>query len=373
MRIAFDAKRLYNNFTGLGNYSRTLVSNLVFHFPENNYHLFSPKLKQNEETLPFLNHPKLNTHLSSAWLKAYWRSFSIKEDLRQKNIQIYHGLSHEIPFGIQKTGIKSVVTIHDLIIRRYPEYFPFLDRQIYNQKFRYACEQADRIIAISKNTKKDIINYYQIPASKIQVIYQTCHERFKQIFPATHLEKIRLRYQLPNHFLLYVGSIIPRKHLKEIVEAVALLPDDLQIPLVVVGDGKAYKKEVVERISSLQMTSKVYFLNPQYADLPAIYQLAQLFIYPSAYEGFGLPILEALYAQTPVIAARTSSLPEAGGEGAYYVDEISAERLAAAITLLLEREDAIKTLVRKGQQHLSNFSSVVLSRQLMELYEAVMQ
>ncbi|MEM9846340.1 MAG: glycosyltransferase family 1 protein [Bacteroidota bacterium] len=371
LRIAFDAKRLYNNFTGLGNYSRTLVSNLATHFPQHQYHLYSPKIKPNEETLPFLQHPHLQSHFPTTTLKAYWRTFGIKKDLRADDIQIYHGLSHEIPVGIQQTEIKSVVTIHDLIIKRYPAYFPFLDRQIYDWKFRYACKHADKIIAISESTKRDIIQYYNIAPSKIEVIYQSCHERFKQQIPTLQLEKIRLKYHLPTDFLLYVGSIIPRKNLKVIVEALAILPPDLQIPLIVIGNGGKYKKEVTQRIEQLQLSKKVQFLSIDYEDLAALYQLARMLIYPSAYEGFGLPILEALYARIPVITARNSSLPEAGGAGAHYVANISDASLANAIAQLLSDENYAQQLVKNGQQHLKKFDAQVLSEELVEVYSGL--
>jgi len=368
LNIAFDAKRLYNNFTGLGNYSRTLVQNLAQHFPEYHYHLYTPKIKTNSETLPFLEHPQLQTHLPTRPFKSYWRTSSIKKDLQKEKIDIYHGLSHEIPIGIHKTGIKSVVTIHDLIIKRYPEYFPWIDRQLYDWKFRYACEHADAIIAISESTKRDIIEYYNISAEKIQVVYQSCHERFQQVLPSSQLQQIAQKHQLPKQFYLYVGSIIPRKNLDKIIDALALLPKDLQLPLVVIGNGKKYKQQVLQKIEEYHLTNKVRFPTIAYEDLPALYQLAELLLYPSAYEGFGLPILEALYSKTPVIAVKTSSLAEAGGGGAYYVEEVSGEELANAIEKVMQNGDYRKQLVEVGQVYLKQFEAEKLSRELMELY-----
>ncbi|MEM6698694.1 MAG: glycosyltransferase family 1 protein [Bacteroidota bacterium] len=368
LNIAFDAKRLYNNFTGLGNYSRTLVQNLVQYSPEHNYHLYTPKVKKNSETLPFLEHPQLQTHLPKTAFKSYWRSSSIKKDLQKAKIDIYHGLSHEIPMGIHKTNIKSVVTIHDLIIKRYPEYFPWLDRKIYDWKFRYACEHANAIIAISESTKRDIIEFYNIPAEKIHVIYQTCHERFKQLLPYSQLRQIAQQYQLPKQFYLYVGSIIPRKNLGKIIDALALLPSDLQLPLVVVGNGKKYKHKVLEKVEKLHLTDKVLFPTTAYEDLPALYQLTQLLLYPSAYEGFGIPILEALYSKTPVIAANTSSLVEAGGGGAFYVENISGEELADAIEKVMQNEDYFKQLLKDGEAYLRQFQGRSLSEELIRLY-----
>jgi len=371
MNIAFDAKRLYNNFTGLGNYSRTLVSNLAQTFPEHQYQLFTPKVKTNEETLPFLNSKKLKTILPNNQNKAYWRTFSIKKDLAKHHADIYHGLSHEIPFGLHKTDIKSVVSIHDLIIKRYPHYFPFIDRNIYDLKFKYACQNADAIIAISESTKRDIIEFYGIDAEKIKVIYQTCHERFKQKIAAEQLQKIAHKYQLPKHFLLYVGSIIPRKNLNEIIKALATLPKDLQLPLVVIGSGKKYKQEVLQTIKKLQLEDKILFLKIDFDDLAAIYQLAHLLIYPSDYEGFGIPILEALHSNIPVLTANNSSLAEAGGKGAFYIEKITTERLSDAMIQLISDKDLREKLVQNGQKHCQKFDSRLLSQQLMELYQGL--
>lgn len=371
MHIAFDAKRLYNNFTGLGNYSRQLVSDVATYFPQHNYSLFTPKIKHNSEIEPFLAHPNLQTFQSKAAIKAYWRSVGIKKDLLQEQVQIYHGLSHEIPFGIHQTKVKSVVSMHDLVIKRYPNYFPFLDRKIYDWKFRYACEHADRVVAISESTKRDIIHYYDIAPEKISVILQTCHPRFKKQLKLDELKAIQVNYDLPQQYLLYVGSIIPRKNLLKVVEALALLPQDLQLPLVVVGNGKAYKQQVIEKVHTLKLDQFVHFISPRFDDLPAFYQLAEILIYPSDYEGFGIPILEALYANIPVLTAQNSSLPEAGGGGAHYVEEINLETIATGIEKLLTDEKYVKQLHLAGQRHLLDFGSEQLSREWMNLYETL--
>ncbi|MEM1324526.1 MAG: glycosyltransferase family 1 protein [Bacteroidota bacterium] len=371
MRIAFDAKRLYNNFTGLGNYSRQLVSDLTQHFPEHEYHLFTPKIKYNSETEPLLNHLQLQTHQPNGSISALWRSSGIKKDLQAHNIQVYHGLSHEIPVGLHRTNIKSVVSIHDLVIKRHPEYFPWLDRQIYDWKFRYACEHADHVVAISESTKRDIIEYYQIDPQKISVIYQTCHPRFKQALNQETLSHIRAKYQLPEQFLLYVGSIIPRKNLLKLVESLSLLPKNIQLPLIVVGNGKKYKQQVEQRIQALNLTKLVHFIRPEYDDLPAFYQLAEMLIYPSTYEGFGLPILEALYAKIPVITTSFSSLPEAGDGGAYYIQSTEPQSIATAMETVLSDSSYQKQLIESGQKHLLNFDAKVISEQWIDLYQKV--
>ncbi len=178
MNIGFDAKRAFHNSTGLGHYSRTLIRSLADCYPEHQYYLFNPKPsslfsfpeKNIQEVRPA---SFINNIFSSVW-----RSSWVKNDLKKYKIDIYHGLSHEIPVGIQKTGIKSVVTIHDLIHERHPEQYNAIDVKIYNKKFRYACANADKIIAISEQTKKDIIEFYKTPEEKITVCYQSCNPAF---------------------------------------------------------------------------------------------------------------------------------------------------------------------------------------------------
>ena len=128
-------------------------------------------------------------------------------------IELFHGLSNEIPIGLNKVNIPSVVTIHDLIFRHYPNQYSWVDRQIYDYKFRYACENAQRIVAISESTKKDIVHFYNINPDKIKVIYQSCHERFVQERSQKTIDAVLKKYNLPENYLLYVGSIIERKNL----------------------------------------------------------------------------------------------------------------------------------------------------------------
>jgi glycosyltransferase involved in cell wall biosynthesis len=370
-KIGFDAKRLFNNYTGLGNYSRTLVKNLATYYPEHSYFLFSPSLKDNEETHNFLNSPFYNVCSPKHGPKAYWRSIGVKKALKKYQIQLYHGLSHEIPLGIQKTGIKSVVTIHDLVFKKYPELYQPIDRRIYDLKFSYACKHADKIIAISESTKQDIIKYYETPPEKIEVIYQSCHERFMQEKSEKILDQISQKYQLPQNFLFYVGSIIERKNLLGIVKAIQQLPSDLKLPLVVVGKGMAYKSVVQKYIVKNGMEKWVKFVEVDPEDLPAFYQKASIFIYPSIYEGFGIPVLEALFSQTPVITSNVSSLPEAGGPHSCLIDPNKPEEIAHGIQTILTDEDLRKKMIQKSFEYAQMFQGDKLTAQLLNLYQKV--
>lgn len=371
-RIGFDAKRLFNNFTGLGNYSRTLLSNLAEYYPDQAYFLYTPKVVKNEETHFFLNSALYNVQLPKRGSGAWWRSVGIKKDIRKHKVQLFHGLSHELPLGLDSIGVKSVVTIHDLIFKRYPGQYAALDRMIYDFKFKYACEHADHIVAISDSTKKDIIDFYNISEEKISVIYQSCHERYMQEKTKKTLEAIRKRYQLPTEYMLTVGSITERKNLLGIVQALEQIPAGERLPLVVVGKGGSYRQKVQHFITQHQLEKWVLFVDVDFDDLPAIYQSASLFLYPSFFEGFGIPVLEALFSRTPVITSNISSLPEAGGPGSYLVDPAQPEAIAEGIEKILGDSIYREQMIKQGLQHAEQFTGEPLTHQMMELYEELL-
>ncbi len=371
LNIGFDAKRLFNNFTGLGNYSRTLLRDLANNFPEQGYFLYTPKVKRIESTNFFLNSPGFQVHMPRGMQKILWRSIGVKKMLKKHNIDIFHGLSHEIPLGISQKGIKSVVTIHDLIFKHYPKQYKAVDNIIYNVKFKYACQNADRVVAISESTRKDIVDFYQIDPAKITVIYQSCSDQFKHRWPESKIQAIIEKYQLPDNFMLYVGSVIERKNLLNIVKAMDLLPDNLAPHLVIVGEGGSYKDKVHEFITARKMDRQVSFIKPVFEDIPALYQRASLFVYPSVYEGFGIPVIEALYSHTPVVTSNVSSLPEAGGPGALQVDPYSVEALAEAIEKGLTDENLREDMVAKGFAYVQKFDGDAAAKQMMGLYKSL--
>jgi glycosyltransferase involved in cell wall biosynthesis len=382
MRIGFDAKRAYHNGTGLGHYSRTLIQSLAEGFPEHEYYLFNPKTPSSFT----LTHPSITevlpTRFFSRIYSSAWRSSWVTKDLKRLGIDLYHGLSHEIPFGIEKTGIKSVVTMHDLIPERHPEQYAAWDVMIYKKKFRFACEKADHIIAISNQTKEDIINYYGIDSNKITVCYQSCNPSFAQAISQEQKEIIRRKYNLPAEYFLSVGSIIERKNLLLIIKAMQELKGVLDIPLVVIGGGDKYKLQVKDLIKKSGLENKVIFLSEQDTaqdlgyknaiDFPAIYQMSIALIYPSFFEGFGIPVLEGLWSKVPVITSNVSCLPEAGGKGAYYVNPNSSEELANAMQRIYSDHNLADTLKQLGWEHAQNFTPAKCAENVMGVYLRLM-
>ncbi len=312
MRIGYDAKRLFCNNTGLGNYSRSLVANQHAQYPGDQQVLFSPRLRRNADTEAFYSDEY--ERVAPKGFSPLWRTASMVRDISRSNIDLYHGLSHELPIGIDRAGCRSVVTIHDLIYKFHPQDFGRIDRQIYDFKFRYACRHADRIIAISNSTKYDLMMHFGVKESKISVVYQSCSEDYTRTVSADERTRIRQKYNLPETFLLSVGSVISRKNILSAVKAVQKLNGIVSLPLVIVGGGGDYLETVKTYIRENKLEDRIIF--PPYIsneDLPALYQMAKIFIYPSRYEGFGIPIIESLWSRTPVITTRMSSLAEAAG------------------------------------------------------------
>ena len=365
MKIGFDAKRLFSNYTGLGNYSRTLVENVQECFPEHQYALFAKRLQENARTKPFFSE-QFQIVQPNSKLPIAWRSVGMAKAIQQQNVDVFHGLSAELPLGLKTP---SVVTIHDLIFETQPQQYKPIDRLIYRAKAKYACQQASKVIAISEATKQDIIRFYGIDEQKIEVVYQTCDEQFYQPIAEEHLAKAKTEYNLPEQYLLYVGSVIERKNLLQIVKALALTDCP---PLVVIGDtSSAYAQKVLHYVEEKKLQEKMQFIQPKFSDFSAIYKGAELFLYPSEYEGFGIPVVEALAVGTPVITSNCSSLPEAGGPHSVLLNEISPQEIALQIKRLLQNGQLRETMVEQGKQYVQQFNAQRLSEQLMSVYEQV--
>jgi glycosyltransferase involved in cell wall biosynthesis len=378
MNIGFEAKRAFTNGTGLGHYSRTLISSLAEYFPEHEYFLFTPKQTNMYNASAFNNvHVVTPQKFPSTILKSAWRSSWVKKDLKQFDIDIYHGLSHEIPVGIQDTKIKSVVTIHDLIFERNPEQYNPIDVKIYRKKFSYACKHADKVIAISQQTKDDIMQFYGTSASKIEVCYQSCNPSFGVKVNEEEKQKIKQQYNLPEKFFLNVGSIIERKNLLTICKGLKIVKEKLPYPLVVIGDGGKYKEQVKEYIKQNNLVNDVIFLSEKFSnqsfksakDFPAIYQLAIAMIYPSTFEGFGIPVLEALWSNIPVITSNVSCMPETGGNAAFYVNPLNEDEMANAMYQVATDEQLRKDMIAKGWQHAQYFTQQKCAAAVMKVYE----
>ncbi len=365
MIIGFDAKRIVRNGTGLGSYGRTLVNDLLRrHDPDMQYLLYAPDKGRDDLRNQIIDgatfrypHSRL---LSPDSFKGLWRIHGIFKDLQRDGVRIYHGLSGELPIGLRKAGIKGVVTIHDLIFLRHPEYYHWIDTRIYEWKFRQTLKEADSIIAISERTKQDIMELGGVSNDRIRVIYQSYAPRFSEAVDPQRIADVRQHYHLPDRFILNVGTIEQRKNLRLAVDALPLLPSDIH--LVAVGRQTGYAK-------SLPQSNRLHLLSGVPDDhLAAIYHLAEAFVYPSRYEGFGIPIIEAIAAGLPVVACTGSCLEEAGGPSCLYVDPDDAEGMAAAILSVLDGADGREERIRLSQQYIERFRGTDVAGQVLEIY-----
>jgi len=371
LKIGFDAKRVFHNFRGLGNYGRNLLEGLGKIYPEHEYHLYSPTITDPRALDWSKKHSQFITHepngLSKS-MQSIWRSFLLTNELKTSGLDIYHGLSHELPKGIEKLDIKKIVTIHDLIYLKFPEYFPWIDRKVYDNKFRHACNVADIVVAICEQTKSDILEHYNISPDKVVVKYQSCHHRFYKKLEEKRLDEVRTIYDLPKNYILFVGAIEQRKNVLGLVRALAHAKTDM--PLVIVGDGNTKnKKELINTIDALKLTSRVLIRsNILSIDLPAVYQSAALFAFPSFYEGFGIPIIEAQFSEIPVITSQGSCFPETAGPGAIYINPHHHEDLADAIDKVFDDESLRRNLIHEGRKHVEKFHRSNTTKELMKLY-----
>ncbi|PVV55637.1 glycosyltransferase family 4 protein [Chryseobacterium sp. HMWF035] len=362
MKIAFDAKRFFHNTSGLGNYSRDLVRILAQYFPENEYILLNKN--KSERGSDILENS--NVHFVETSKGKMSRQFKMGKDAQKQNADIFHGLSGELPLKWDKKNIKKIVTIHDLIFERYPQYYSFFDRKIHFWKFRKAANSADKIIAISEQTKRDIIQFLKVPESKIEVIYQGCHKAFKEQQSEEFIQKTKEKYSLPEKFILNVGTIEERKNLLNVVKALK----DTNIPLVVVGKKTKYFRKVEQFVQQHKIS--VQFLEGVSMDeLAAIYKLADIFVYPSFFEGFGIPVIEALFSKTVAITSNTSCLPEAGGPDSVYVDPENHLDIQSKIKFLWDNESERKRRADKGFYFVQQFNDEPIANNLMNLYRKI--
>ena len=368
LKIGFDAKRIVRNGTGLGSYGRTLVNDLA-QYPLR-LNLYTPDKGRDDLRTQIVERDNIAfVYPTSRHFKSYWRSRGIVADLKRDGIQLFHGLSGELPFGIRKSGIKSVVTIHDLIFLRHPEFYNPIDVQIYKWKFRQTIKEADYIIAISECTKRDILEYggNLVSEDKITLIYQSCSPRFNtsQNYKTSNLNSKLGRY------VLSVGSIEPRKNTMLALKALHHLPDD--ISLVLVGRHTAYTDKLIQYAKANGLEHRLHILHgvPD-TDLPALYAGAECFVYPSVYEGFGIPIIEAISCGLPVVACTGSCLEEAGGPDSLYVAPNDAIGMANAIRRSLKGADDREERIQRSMDYIRRFSGTDVAGQVVDVYKRVL-
>lgn len=372
MLIGFDAKRAFKNNSGLGNYSRMVIGGVGC-----DSLLYTPSMKGSHEH--WFDERSVDGHTrrvivpKGLWklLPHLWRGLWTGLRAKSDGVELFHGLSHELPYGLPE-GVKKVVTMHDLIVRRYPAFFKPADRLIHRLKMRHACRVADVVVAISLQTKRDLVDFMHLPEHKIRVVYQSCDPIFWREDRFSRCREVRAKYRLPERYVLCVGTVEERKNQATAVRALALLPPDVH--LVVVGRPRGSYPQLVRRVArECGVEQRVLFLEKaDFADFPALYAGAVASVYMSVFEGFGIPVLESLCCDCPVVTSNVSSMPEAGGAAALYASPSDYTSVASLLRRLLDDEAFRNATIEKGRIHRMMFAPRKVSADLLAVYRGLL-
>lgn len=357
MRISLDAKRAYHNRRGLGNYSRDVIRLLTTYAPENDYYLIAKPSPH----YSFANTTTIEPTGIYRKMPSLYRSWGCNRVI--EGMDIHMGLSGELPFGIEKaTSTKKVVTVHDAIFVRYPELYSATYRWLFAKKVNYSCKVADIIIAISEQTKRDIIEFFGADENKIKVVYQGCNNIFREPVSSEADEKVK-QLGLPSEYIIDVGAIEPRKNLERLIEAVKASGTGL--PIVAVGGRSRYADEMAKKAEN-EGVRLIMLHGVDFALLPALYKNALMSVYPSIFEGFGIPILESMCIGTPVLTSTGSCFSETGGQAALYANPYDAAEIGAQIARIANDGELRKIMIESGKRQAMEFTDEKVAQSLIE-------
>lgn len=372
LKIGFDAKRAVDNITGLGNYSRLVLDALSSSYERAKLFLFTSKVREGSPLEPLLERKNIEVYSpENPFFKIIpfiWRDVSMVADWSKLSLDVFHGLTNELPLNLKEASCASVVTIHGLIWHKAPQDYSPIDRLIYEYKYRKSAENATRIIAVSERTKEDLVNDWEIDPEKIDVIYQGCNSIFSQHVSLDRVAEIKQKYNLPEKYIVSVGDVVSHKNQLLAVRALRALPHHIKLVLIGKANGK-YRSEIKRFIEENRLLNRVIWPSDvPNEDLPAIYAGAVMSSYISKYEGFGIPIVESLSVGVPVIASSGSSLEEAGGDGALYIDPDSVPSYVETAKAILDKPLLRKDLIEKGLKHVKKFNPDDFAAALMNTY-----
>ena len=368
MRIAIDARKLRDY--GIGTYIRNLLRHLSRLDHTTEYVLLC---REEDCDVSATLGENFRTVLEPSPAYSVREQLRIPLDLRRARADLFHAPHYVLP---PLTPCRSVVTIHDCIHLRFPQYLPNRIGYAYARGSLWAAtHQADRVLTVSEASKSDILRYFRIPEQKIDVIYNAIDERFNEPPAAEAIERVKERYQLNDPFVLYAGNIKPHKNLERLIEAFHLFrrPGFEQVKLLIIGDEISKYATLRRAVHRLKLHKHVRFFGfvPDQT-LAALYRLAAVFVFPSLYEGFGLPPLEAMASGAPVITSNVSSLPEVVGDAALLIDPYDLEALADAMRRVLSDEKLRNGLRERGFVRARYFSWERSIGRVRDIYQEVL-
>jgi len=373
MRICINASPAVHHVAGLGRYTQELMTALLAIDSENQYVAFYNRPSEAKVDPPLDRIPHLTTNLPtkpwrfSALLAHFTR---IPQDRMFPHVDLFHATDHLLP---RFSGVRSVFTLHDLVFRFYHETHKLLNRWFLTLMMPRFLKAADAVLAVSEWTKKDGVELYGLDEDRIRVIYEGVKPRFRPA-SAESMSALRQKYGIVEEFILSVGTIEPRKNLTSLLEAYRSLKDGQpELQLVIVGKKGWLYEGFFRRLRELGLEDEVIF--PGFVpddDLPPLYSAADLFVFPSLYEGFGLPVLEAMACGTPVVTSNASSLPEVVGDAAVLVDPNDVQALIRAMSAVLDNKELHGELRAKGPRQAAKFSWENAARETLAVYTSLL-
>lgn len=315
--------------------------------------------------------PSQTRFISTSWpterrlVRIAWEQLALPLVARRDNVDLLHSMAFVAPYA---APCPTVVTVYDLSFVHFPESFPWLQQRYLQSQTRRSCRQARRVIAISQASRQDIHEHFGIPLARIDVVYPAVGDQFRQLSDE-NVEAFRARQGLPERFILHVGTLQPRKNIPLLIEAMHRIgrPD---LHLVLVGGKGWLYDEIFGRVEALGMQNRVHFAGyvPD-LELPLWYNAAAVLVFPSIYEGFGLPVLEAMACGTPVVSANTSAVPEVVGNAGRLFSPKDVSDLVSQILAVIDNPELAHTMRQDGLAQASRFSWGNSGRELAAVYE----
>jgi glycosyltransferase involved in cell wall biosynthesis/radical SAM superfamily enzyme YgiQ (UPF0313 family) len=368
MRIAFDGTSLRPHRTGVGYYTEHLLHHLAAEAHDDEIVVVSNRDVETAAPLP----SSIRVATSGRRVpRMVWMQTGAPAALRHEQVDVAHFTNGMLPIA---SPVPTVVTIHDMSLRLYPRYHPARRVLLNAPLVDLAARHADAIVTVSETAKRDIVRLYKLDPGRVHVVHEAAAPSFRRIVDPAELDRVRLRYQLADRIILYVGTIEPRKNLPKLIEAFASRKraGDLSHHLVCVGPYGWLSRGLDDLIQHTKVSHAIHFTGyVPFEDLPALYSLAELFVYPSMYEGFGLPVIEAMACGTPVITGRAAALAEVGGDAVEQVERMDADALGDAMARLARDPERRAALSYNAQARALRFSWSRAARETMEVYRAI--
>ncbi|HEX8599923.1 MAG TPA: glycosyltransferase family 1 protein [Chloroflexia bacterium] len=368
MLVGFEASALHGHKSGVGYYTENMMASIMAASPENRYVLFSGRNVRNDDYFPLGSELEYNDRHFP--VRAVWMQTVLPSALRHVRPDLCHFTNYLAPV---QCPCPSIVTIYDMTVFITPRFHTFKKFVLDRTLMPIVARRADAIVTVSNSARNDILRYLKVPRDKVRVIPGAASSHFRPTTDQAKLEDVRSRYGLDVPYILYVGTIEPRKNLVRLVRAFARLKKrSLPHKLLIVGQAGWQVSPVYAEVERLGLTKDVVFTGyVPLEDLPPLYTMAESLAFPSLYEGFGLPVIEAMACGTPVVTSRSSSLREISGDAALLVDPLSVDELEEALYRIHSDPGLRACLRERGIARAALFTWETTARATLDLYKQV--